>query len=312
MLDNRPLTRYGRQIYLLKRMRTFGIVFVSILIVAAAVLLITRLRSNVRNERQELLQVWEQGNYESAYEISKAGLLLKPIDYFLLTVHGFSAYQIGISQINNQNMMSFINESIYSLRKALLQKESAKDGRVYYVLGKAYRYKGTEYADLTVKYLNIASDLSYEASDIPEYLGLAYADYGDYRSSVDAFFLAFDPNKPPSDSLLLAIARSYMAMGEYNTAFGYLQRCVDISPDSKSVFNSRMLLAEIYNITNDYDNAELQYMNILSETGENAEVRFQLGELYNMKGDTTRARAEWRTAYRLDPSHAKARARLNI
>jgi len=312
MRNNNSLTSYGRQIYLLKRIRTIGIVFLSISIITVAILIILRLRNNVKNERLELLQVWEDGNYESAYEISKTGLLDMPVDYFLLIIHGFSAYQLGISQINNQNMLNYINESIFSLRKALLQKESAKDGRVFYVLGKAYGYKGAEYADLAVKYLNIANDLSYNASDIPEYLGLAYAAYGDYRSSVNAFFNAFDPDKPPSDNLLLSIARSYMAMEEYNTAFGYLQRCVDISPDSKSVVISRLLLAEIYTINGDYVNSEMQYMNILSETGENAEVRFQLGELYSLKGDTTRARAEWRTAYRLDPSHAKARARLNI
>jgi len=312
MLNNNSLTSYGRHIYLLKRVRAIGIVFVSLLIIFATILIITRFRNNTKNERQELLLVWEAGDYESAYEISKKSLLETPVDYFLLTIYGFSSYQLGISQINNQNMLNYINECIYSLRKALLQKESSKDGRVYYVLGKAYGYKGAEYADLAVKYLNTASNLSYDASDIPEYLGLAYAAFGDYRNSVNAFFQAFSPDKPPSDNLLLSIARSYMAMEEYNTAFGYLQRCVDISPDSKSIVVSRMLLAEIYNINGDYESAETQYMNILNESGENAEVRFQLGEIYNIKGDTTRARAEWRTAYRLDPSHAKARARLNI
>ena len=312
MLNNSSLTQYGRQKYILKRIRTIWVVILSMIILFVSVVLIMRLRNNTRNERQELLLVWENEDYEGAYEISKAALFEKPVDYFLLTVHGFSAYQLGISQINNQNMLKFINESIFSLRKALLQKESSKDGRVYYVLGKAYGYKGAEYADLAVKYLNIAGDLSYEAVDIPEYLGLAYAAYGDYRSSVEAFASAFTPDSRPSDNLLLSIARSYMAMEEYNTAYSYLQRCVDISPDSKSIVVSRMLLAEIYSINGDYNNAEKQYIRILNETGENAEVRFQLGELYSMNGDTTRARAEWRTAYRLDPSHAKARARLNI
>ena len=288
------------------------IIFFSISVVITVIFVLFHVRNNMGSERQELLQIWNNGDYEKTYEISKTALLDKPVDYFFLTINGFSAYQMGISQINNQNMLNFINECIFSLRKALLHKESAGDGRVFYVLGKAYGYKGNEYADLAVKYLEKANDLSYPASDIPEYLGIAYAAFGDYRSSVEAFSLAFVPDKSPSDNLLISIARSYMAMGEYNTAFGYLQRCIDISPDSKSVVVSRMLLAEIYGKNGDYDNAETQYLKVLSDSGENAEVRFQLGEIYSLKGDTTRARAEWRLAYRQDPAHARARARLNI
>jgi len=297
---------------MLKRIRLFGVILLSILLITVSFFVILYIRNSLANDRQDILLVWDNGDYEQVYEISKNALFEKPVDYFLLTINGFSAYQMGISQINNQNMLRFINECIFSLRKALMQKESIKDGRVFYVLGKAYGYKGAEYADLAVKYLEMANNLSYPAADIPEYLGLAYAAYGDYRSSVEAFTQAFIPDKPPADSLLLSIARSYMAMEDYNMAFSYLQRCVDISPDSRSVVISRFLLAEIYSINGDYDNSERQYLSILNESGENAEVRFQLGELYNLKGDTTRARSEWRTAYRLDPAHARARARLNI
>jgi tetratricopeptide (TPR) repeat protein len=207
-------------------------------------------------------------------------------------------------------MLLFIDECIFSLRKALIQNNSSSDGRVYYVLGKAYGYKGAEYADLAVRYLEMADSLSYDASDIPEHLGLAYAAYGDFRSSVEAFSRAFVPGRPPSDNLLLSIARSYMAMEEYDMAISYLRRCIDISPDSRAVVLSRFMLAEIYKTLNDFSAAENQYLSILNDTGENAEVHFQLGELYSLQGDTARARSQWRIAYRL--AHAGARARLNI
>jgi tetratricopeptide (TPR) repeat protein len=312
MLDSNTWSNYGRQIYRLKKIRSFGIVFISVLVIIISIFLFFQLKNVTKNEKKELLHIWNDSDYEQAYKISKLALQEKPVDYFLLTINGFSAYQIGISQINSQNTFIFINECIFSLRKALLQKESAKDGRIFYVLGKAYGYKGNEYADLAVKYLEIANKLSYEAYDIPEYLGLAYAAYGDYRSSVEAFTQAFIPGKQPSDNLLLSISRSYMAMEEYNMALGYLMRCIEYSADSKSVIVSRFMLAEIYKNNNDYDSAEKQYVNILNDSGENAEVHYQLGELYSLKGDTTRARSEWRTAYRQDPAHVKARARLNI
>jgi tetratricopeptide (TPR) repeat protein len=297
---------------MLKRIRTISVVLFIFLTIGISIFLIYRFKNGASNEKRELLQVWLTGDYEQAYQISKNALMQRPVDYFLLTINGFSAYQMGISQINSQNRLIFIDECIFSLRKALIHKEAVHDGRVYYVLGKAYGYKGNDYSELAIKYLELAKSLSYDAADIPEYLGLAYAASGDYRNSVAAFTLAFDPDKQPSDSLLLSIARSYIAMEEYDMATGYLNRCIASSPDSKSVVVARFLLAEIYKLSGDLDNAETQYLSILEDSGENAEVRYQLGELYNLRGDTTRARFEWRTAFRQDPAHARARARLNI
>jgi len=312
MLDNKTSSNYGRHIYRLKRIRSFGIAFLSVLVIVISVFVIIQFKNSAKNERKEFLRIWNEGDYEQAYKLSKLALEEKPLDYFLLTINGFSAYQMGIAQINSQNTLIFINECIFSLRKALLQKESNKDGRLFYVLGKAYAYKGGEYADLAVKYLEKANSLSYDAYDIHEYLGLAYASYGDYRGSVEAFTQAFVPGKQPSDNLLLSISRSYIAMGDYNIAVDYLTRCNEFSADSKSVIASRFMLAEISKNRDDYDRAEKQYLSIINDFGENAEVHYQLGELYNQRGDTTKARSEWRTTIRQDPAHAKARARLNI
>jgi tetratricopeptide (TPR) repeat protein len=312
MLNLKTWSRHGRNIYILKIVKTAVPVFLIILAITASILIIFKIKNSVINEKREILRVWNNENYEQAFALSKNALLEKPVDNFLLSINGFSAYQLGISQINSQNMLLYIDECIFSLRKALINKESASDGRLYYVLGKAYGHKGNEYSDLAIKYLVKSNNLGFDAQDIPEYLGLAYAASGDYRSSVAAFSQVFIPGNQPSDNLLLSIARSYMAMDEYNMAMEYLKRCIEISPDSKSITIARLLLAEIYRLTGDYKNAEEQYSVILVDLGENAEVHYQLGELYNQQGDTTRARAEWRLAYRQDPAHAKARARLNI
>ena len=312
MNNDKTWSRYGRHIYTLKRIRFVTAALLVILAVVISTLVVLRVKSGTGNEKRELLRIWNAGDYEQAYKISEKALAEKPVDYFLLTINGFSAFQIGVSQINSHNMLSFIDESIRSLRKALLLKNSSADGRVCYVLGKAYSYKGNEYSDLAIKYLEKANNLSYEAQDIPEFLGLAYAACGDYRSSVAAFSQAFVPEKQPSDALLLSIARSYMAMEEYNMAVGYLLRCIETSPDSNSVIIARFLLAEIYKFSGDHEDAEKQYLSILNDSGENAEVHYQLGELYNLQGNTTKARSEWRIAFRQDPTHTKARARLNI
>jgi tetratricopeptide (TPR) repeat protein len=313
MLNLKTWSRHGRNIYILKIIQTVVPVFLIILALTASILVVIKIKNSVINEKREILKVWNSGDYEQAFSLSKTALLEKPVDNFLLSINGFSAYQLGISQINSQNMLLFIDECVFSLRKALINKESRNDGRLYYVLGKAYGHKGNEYSDLAIKYLLMSNNLGFEARDIPEYLGLAYAASGDYRNSVAAFSQLFTPDgDQPSDNLLLSIARSYMAMEEHGMAMEYLKRCIEISPDSKSIMIARLLLAEIYRLTGEYKSSEEQYFAILIDSGENAEVHYQLGELYNQQGDTTKARAEWRLAYRQDPAHAKARARLNI
>jgi tetratricopeptide (TPR) repeat protein len=328
MLKERTYSGYGSHIRRVKAIRRVMIALVLLILGGAALPLAVSLKSKAGNERKNLLQLWEEGSYREVFDLSKADLARRPLDYFLLTLHGFSAYQLGISQINNFDTLAYIDECIWSLRKALLSKNIGNNNsRVYYVLGKAYYYKGEVFADLAVKFLEQARALSYAARDIPEYLGLAYAALHDYRSSVSAFALALEPapegeksgetgeagqGSGPSDLLLLVIARSYIALGEPLAAKAYLLRCIETSRDSRSVVAARLLLGGILVEEGAGDDAEAQYLLVLNETGENAEAHYQLGELYNARGDTTRARAEWRRAVRIDPAHRQARLRLNL
>jgi tetratricopeptide (TPR) repeat protein len=297
------------------------LVVVIVVIIVLLSLFFINWRSRLGNKRADLLQLWETGVYDKAFALSGELLEDKPMDYFLLMVHGFSSYQLGIAQINSLDTQSYIDAAIWSLRKALLVGDTA-DGRLQYVLGKAYHSKGFGYADLAVKYLEEAKAAACDANDIPEYLGLSYALLRDYRSSVAAFSLALNPagvmggvsnaEQPPPDLLLLSIAHSYIELGELSTARAYLIHCVDTSRDSKKVVTARLLLGDILRKSGEVQEAETQYLTILSEDGENAEAHFQLGELYAGAGDTTRARAEWRKAFRLDPAHRPARERLNL
>jgi tetratricopeptide (TPR) repeat protein len=265
-----------------------------------------------KGDRRDLLRLWDSGDYDEVFSISQAALDSRPTDYFLLSMHGFSAYQLGISQINSLNAEQYFEKCISSLRQAMIDKKSENDGRLYYVLGKAYSYKGENYADSTIKYLEKARELSEGTADIPEYLGMAYFAVGDYRKSVAAFSEALGTSaEGPSGPLLLFIARAYLALGEFDNARPYLQRCIEVSPDFRIVLEARLLLAEALKMKGDIDGAVKQLQDINAETGDNAEAHYQLGELYNSRGDITRARFEWRAAFKADPTHAKARARLN-
>ena len=270
-----------------------------------------KLSVSSRNDRRQLRDLFESGEFENAYTLSSGLLKEAPLDSFLLTIHGFSAYQLAIAQTNNFDAISYIDNCIWSLRKAMLYRENLNDGRISYVLGKAYYNKGSGYADLAVNYLEKSRAASYRAADIPEYLGLAYAGIRDFRSSVEAFSLALTDVVAPSDLLMLSIARSYLALEEFESARAYLMRCLDITKDSKTTAAARLALGNTLVKTGDTAGAETEYLRAIEEDGENAEAHYQLGELYALAGDATRARAEWRRAVRIDPAHGPARSRLN-
>ncbi|MCL2270599.1 MAG: tetratricopeptide repeat protein [Treponema sp.] len=324
MYSKRAKSKYRTHIRR-KRLIFFAVVLVVAGGVAAAfVQTAGRFTGSARVDRKALLQLWESGSYDEVFYQTQAALDALPMDYFLLTMRGFSAYQLGISQINSMNAQQYFDDCIWSLRRALLLKNSEHDGRLYYVLGKAYRYKGDSYADLSVKNLEKARELSYNAADIPEYLGLAYASIGDYRSSVASFAEALVAQSPgagfpePSSGerspglLLFSIARSYFALDEFEQARAYLQRCIDVSPDSRTILSARLMLSEILRKAGDNDGARKQLMDILVDTDGNAEAHYQLGELYALQGESVRARAEWRLALRVDPMHQRARTRLSM
>ena len=266
------------------------------------------------SEKRSLLRYWEEGSWELAYQKSLEGLMVKPMDPFFLMMNGFSAYQTALAQVSLSDAMDYIDTCIISLRRVLLDRNTDKDGRIRYVLGKAYYVKGPEYADLAVKYLEEAKALSYGAGDLNEYLGLAYASLQDYRSSIAAFSASLDPTQNTEESalLLLYIAQSYIGLEEWENARAYLMRCAAVSRDIDLTVRSRLLLGKTLVNTGNPDSAVEVFESVLEISGENAEALFELGEIYFARDETTRARAFWRRARAANPNFAPVLARLNI
>jgi tetratricopeptide (TPR) repeat protein len=319
MAKERARSEYGYHARRKHLIKTVVLGALALVLCVSLAVVVSGWRSRLGNEEKELLRLWNGGHYDRAFELSRAALENRPADYFLLTLHGFAAYQLAIAQINSFDTLAYVDECIWSLRKALQARSGSDDGRLQYVLGKAYYHKGAGYEDLAIQYLEEARDRSYDAADIPEHLGLLYAATGDYRASVEAFSRALNPpagaegggggGEIPPEHLLLAMARSYLALEEPENATAYLVRCMEISRDSNTVITVRLLLGEILAGAGKLNDAEAQYQAILDEDGENAEAHYRLGELYYARGNLTRTRAELRSALKIDPAHEPARAR---
>jgi len=263
--------------------------------------------------KKKILVSWEQGAWMEAFESSKDALALKPMDTFYLTINGFAAYQAAMAQINNMGALEFIDQSIWSLRRALLGKNTDKDGKIRYVLGKAYYIKGPDYADLSVRYLEEAKSAAFNAGDLNEYLGLAYAAIKDYGKSIEALSASLESagKDEDSDLLLLRIAQSYMGLEDWESAKTYLIRCTNASRDTGLTLKSRLLLGKVLRNSGDLDGAIAVYESVQEESGENAEAAFETGEIYASRGEMIRARAAWRRAHRADPNFAPVLSRLN-
>ena len=76
------------------------------------------------------------------------------------------------------------------------------------------------------------------------------------------------------------------------------------------IASARLLLGQVLIKNGDTEGAERQYLRVLDEGGEQADARYELGVLYAERGETTKARAEWRKVLRLNPAYAPAIARL--
>ncbi|MDR2314115.1 MAG: tetratricopeptide repeat protein [Spirochaetaceae bacterium] len=302
-----------RIIEVLKRQAFLGIAGL-VFFAATAVFLILVLRSVLLDagEKRELLRNWQNGFYSEVYEKSRDQLAEEPMDMFFLTMHGFASYQMAVSQIKNTGALEYINECIWSLRKVLLEKNIDQDGRLRYVLGKAYYAKGPFYADMAVKYLEAAKSVSFDAGDLNEYLGLAYVAVKDYRKGVEALSASLDPQDGAnSDLLLLSIAQSYMGLEDWDSARAYLIRCAERSKDEGIVLKSRFLLGKVLYSLGNTEEAIATLNSVLETGGEDAEVAYELGEIFASQGDATRARAAFRRARRADASYLPAAARLN-
>ena len=315
MCKERPIGKsrfaYGKNV----RRKRFLLAAAALALVAVGASALSRLPGNPetggrRQDRSELLRLWEAGAFGEVHRLTGEALATRPLDYFLLTMRGFSAYQLGVSQVDSRAAGDFFGDSVRALRQAALLREAEGDGRVFYVLGKAYFNKGDGFADLAVRYLERAREMGHEASDIPEILGLAHAAIGDYRASVVAFSQALQATRP-SALLLFHIAGSYVALGELEKARAYLTRGVAVSVDSRTTVRARLFLAEVLRMMGDVEGAMAQIAGVIEDAGENADARFQLGEIYASLGNNVRARAEWRRARDIDPAHARANARLS-
>jgi tetratricopeptide (TPR) repeat protein len=256
---------------------------------------------------------WQNSDYKSVYEQGKTYLQEKPYNNTALTYYGYACFYLAVSQIDTYQVQEYLDESINNLRLAMYDASKSLLPQLQYMLGKAYFYKNTittyYYADLAIKYLNLARENGYYADDIAEYLGLSYASLGMTYESISSFTEALLVRE--SDFLLLSIAEQYYKAGETGAAQQYLFRIINNSSNDEIILKSRLLLGNIYIDIEELDNALEQFNIILEKDDNSADAHYGLGVIYEKQENLVSARAEWRKARKIQPNHAGALKKLS-
>lgn len=291
----------------IRRILAVLLVIIGLAALAITTIFITKI---IHTDNSRALSLWRDSDYQAVYVISIENLEKSPLSPFWLTMKGFSAYQLASAQVTAQETETYIDEAVYALRQALLERKRDDDPRVHYVLGKAYFLKGEYYADLCINHLEKARLMGYEPLDLAEFLGLSYSRIGDHQKSIESFTRALGDY--PSDLLLLALAKSYSALEDTMNSSAYLLRCIDQTKDIDIKNQARIHLGINYIKEREWTAAQEVLDAVLADDEQNAEAHYNLGEVFQGLGDSVKARSEWRKALRIDPSHAASRERLKL
>lgn len=256
-----------------------------------------------------LIAQWNEHNYKAVYETSQRILEENRFNDIALIYHGYSAFYLAVAAINTVECRTLLDEAITDMRVAYQTARGLVASQIAYLLGKAYFYKDSissyyYYADLAVKYLLIARDTGYQATDISEYLGLSYASLGDTQESIASFTEALSYNE--SDTLLLAIAEQYYKNVQPKAAEQYLYKVISDSKNDELVLQSHNLLGQIYIDEQKYVEAENEFNLIIEKNPKSADAYYGLGVIYEKQGDLVKARSEWRKALYIQVDHVGA------
>ena len=205
-----------------------------------------------------------------------------------------------------EERLPLLDDCIVTLRRARLAGTPFA-GETDYVLAKAYFAKGKFYYDLAIHYMESSLAKGYAQKDSDEYIGLAASQLGDYEKGISAFLKALQANE--SDVLLLTIGQTYYQMKRTGDAVDFLLRTLNKTGDTAIEKRARFLLGEIYMDRNELFKAEEQYAAIVRIDPQSADGHFFLGEVAAGMKDPIRARAEWRAALVIDPTHYGAKLR---
>jgi tetratricopeptide (TPR) repeat protein len=202
---------------------------------------------------------------------------------------------------------------IDSLRKELKKANSPEKFQIWNAIGFEYRYS---YPDSTIYFCNLAFDLGQnlklkkELSKPLSFIGLATANKGDYKTSIDYHTRAIEIAHEQNDSSQLAfgynnLGRMFFDQGDLVRAYDNLMRSKDIfeySRDASGLAYVYRSLANLYRSQNDFSKAietstkALELRKNLGDSRTLTSAFLELGLVYQSAGNTKAALEQFKKA----------------
>jgi len=303
----------------LRRLRRRGVLNVVVILTAIlaiailTVIIIVNLPRNTETPKiaqQTILDLWSEKNYSEVAAATNVSLEISPLDPFYLIFNGLSNFYLGLAESDGEKRIAFMNISIFSIRKALLDDKSPLRLEAIYVLGKAYYYKGRDYYDDAISYLTKSVEAGYPANDIWEYLALSAQGLGLIEQSIKYYEQAITI-KPESPELLVAAANVNMIAGNVLRVEQLINTALTITADEYLAERCNFILGESYRIQRRFEEAITRFTLIKERNPQSADAWYYEGLVYMDAGEPIRARAAWRKAVSIDPMHMEARLKLS-
>jgi tetratricopeptide (TPR) repeat protein len=315
--------RYGLELVYHKRKTLAAKIFVSVFAVAVLVFFFRFFAFRFKggffsgDSVSPLYKNWSlhtAEGYQAVFDSSSKILEKKPYNNTALTFLGYSSFMLAESEIDNTKSQELLDLSIFSLRKAISGAKKETLPQIQYMLGRAYFYKNKisayhYYSDLVVKYLTMAVKNGYSSDDIPLLLGLSYASLGETERSIESFTESLLVRE--TDTLLFNIAKQYCAVGQESVSKQYLARVIETSENEDLLNGSHILLGQIYTNEENFGDAEKEFLSILEKNENSADAHYGLGLLYEKKGETIKARSEWRKCLKIQANHPGALKKIS-
>lgn len=254
-------------------------------------------------EEEDLNKLWDEKKYTQIVTICENVLKENFLDLNYLYFHGISNFYLGISQISLEMKIPLINQSIVSLRKAFILSEGKLKGDISYILGKAYYYKGKNYSDLTIKFLDIALEEGYLGKDIYEFKGLAYYELGQFNKSIDEFELL--PKERHSPEIIYIISRAYKFSGNYLKQEEYLLNILSNSSQKDVNIKSRVDLSELYYNKGRYEEAIEQASEVLTLRADEFDAQYILAKSLFLTEKKVEANKIFRKLLKIKPGDSE-------
>lgn len=303
-----------------KFVKRLAVIFPAIVLLTLLIsFIIVKCSSKKTSTIKQIEQLWNSkkdksyDEYKEIYDLTKELLAKDSFNNKVLTYNAYCCFYMAVSQTDTSIATAYYDEAISNLRIAMYDANDSLLPQLYYMLGKVYYYKNTissyYYADLAVKYLELALKNNYKEDDIYIYLGLCYAALGDSLNSISYYSEALRIRE--SDALLFSIAEQHFKAENYPAAKQYLFRIVQNSEYEDIIERSSVLLGTIYTKEANYSQALKEFQTILKKNQNSADAYYGIGVIYEKQGDLVKARAEWRKAIKVQVNHPGATAKLS-